>query len=97
MIIFKMKNSLYILISIVCVFLSVPSFSKTLKIATTAPDGTFWMKEMRAGAKQVKKLTQSSSLSISGDELITIRLLRDSIPNAYIPAQNSKISLIIHL
>ncbi|MEW7993872.1 MAG: TRAP transporter substrate-binding protein DctP, partial [Candidatus Thiodiazotropha endolucinida] len=29
----------------------------TLKIATLAPDGTNWMKEMRAAAKQIKQQT----------------------------------------
>ena len=32
--------------------------AKTFKIATTAPDGSFWMKQMREGAKEVKKKTQ---------------------------------------
>lgn len=31
--------------------------AKTFKIGTTAPDGSFWMKQMRTGAKEVKKLT----------------------------------------
>lgn len=31
--------------------------AKTYKIATTAPDGSFWMKQMRMGAKEVKKVT----------------------------------------
>jgi len=31
--------------------------AKTFKIATTAPDGSFWMKQMRAGAKTIKKQT----------------------------------------
>lgn len=30
----------------------------TFKIATVAPDGTTWMKEMRAGAEQIEKQTQ---------------------------------------
>jgi len=30
----------------------------TIKIATISPDGTLWMQEMRAGAKEVKKRTQ---------------------------------------
>lgn len=35
-----------------------PSFAKTIKIATISPDGTLWMNEMRAGAKEIKKRTQ---------------------------------------
>jgi len=32
--------------------------AKTLKIATSSPDGTFWMEQMRAGAAEIKKKTQ---------------------------------------
>ena len=32
--------------------------ARTIKIATISPDGTMWMQEMRAGAKEVKKKTQ---------------------------------------
>ncbi len=32
--------------------------SKTLKVATLSPEGTFWMKHMRVGAKEVKKRTE---------------------------------------
>ncbi|MCK5001829.1 MAG: TRAP transporter substrate-binding protein DctP [Gammaproteobacteria bacterium] len=35
-----------------------PLNAKTIKIATISPDGTMWMQEMRAGAKEVKKRTQ---------------------------------------
>ena len=30
----------------------------TIKIATLSPEGTFWMKQMRAGAKEIKQKTQ---------------------------------------
>jgi TRAP-type C4-dicarboxylate transport system substrate-binding protein len=30
----------------------------TIKIATISPEGTFWMKQMRAGAKEIKEKTQ---------------------------------------
>jgi len=30
----------------------------TIKIATISPEGTFWMKQMRAGAKEIKQKTQ---------------------------------------
>ena len=33
-------------------------YAKTIKIATISPDGTFWMKQMRAGAKEIKQQTQ---------------------------------------
>jgi len=32
----------------------------TFKIATIAPDGTTWMKEMRAGAKQISEKTKGA-------------------------------------
>ena len=32
--------------------------AKTIKIATLSPEGTFWMKHMRVGAKEIKKKTQ---------------------------------------
>ncbi|MFV9615684.1 MAG: TRAP transporter substrate-binding protein DctP [Gammaproteobacteria bacterium] len=32
--------------------------AKTIKIATLSPEGTFWMKHMRAGAKEIKEKTQ---------------------------------------
>jgi TRAP-type C4-dicarboxylate transport system substrate-binding protein len=33
-------------------------YAKTIKIATFSPDGTFWMKQMREGAKEIKQKTQ---------------------------------------
>ena len=48
-----LKSCLIILI----LFVVTPLQAKTFKIATTAPDGSFWMKQMRAGAKEVKKET----------------------------------------
>ena len=33
-------------------------YAKTIKIATFSPDGTFWMQQMRAGAKEIKQKTQ---------------------------------------
>lgn len=39
--------------------LSVPAVqARAFKIATISPDGTFWMQEMRAGAKQIEQETQ---------------------------------------
>lgn len=32
--------------------------AKTIKIATLSPEGTFWMKQMRAGADEIKEKTQ---------------------------------------
>jgi TRAP-type C4-dicarboxylate transport system substrate-binding protein len=36
---------------------SGPLMAQTLKIATLAPEGSFWMNEMRAGAKEIETLT----------------------------------------
>ncbi len=33
-------------------------FAKTIKIATLSPEGTFWMKQMRAGAKEIRDKTE---------------------------------------
>jgi len=46
------------LLSIALLLLSAPAFSAvTLKIATATPDGTQWMKDMRASAKEIKART----------------------------------------
>ena len=39
-------------------FNSPALIAKTIKIATLSPEGTFWMKQMRAGAKEIKEKTQ---------------------------------------
>lgn len=36
---------------------SLPAYAVTLKIATATPDGTQWMDDMRAGAKEIKERT----------------------------------------
>lgn len=49
-----------ILLAAIAVLLLSSSIAnaRALKIATISPDGTFWMQEMRAGAKEIKKKTQ---------------------------------------
>ncbi len=42
----------------VALLCAVPAPARTLKLATLAPDGTTWMKEMRAGAKEVAARTR---------------------------------------
>jgi TRAP-type C4-dicarboxylate transport system substrate-binding protein len=39
-------------------FNSATVLAKTIKIATFSPEGTYWMKQMRAGAEEVKKKTE---------------------------------------
>lgn len=34
------------------------ALAKTIKIATLSPEGTYWMKQMRAGAKEINEKTQ---------------------------------------
>ena len=50
------KSALYASFFILSIF-STLSFAATFKIATLTPDGSSWMKEMRAGAKEIKQLT----------------------------------------
>lgn len=52
-----MKLFTLILITLSFFITAVPQ-AKTFKIATSAPDGSFWMKQMRAGAKDIKKATE---------------------------------------
>ena len=49
-----------ILLVVIALFLMNSSIvnARVFKIATVSPDGTFWMQEMRAGAKEIKKKTQ---------------------------------------
>ena len=43
---------------ILCIMMSLGVQAKTLKIATLAPAGTNWMKEMKAGASLIKERTE---------------------------------------
>lgn len=52
-------NKLQIFVLVFFFAFSASLQAKTFKIATSAPDGSFWMKQMRAGAKQIKKLTSN--------------------------------------
>jgi len=51
------KLVLFLTISFVG-FNSPVLIAKSIKIATLSPEGTFWMKNMRAGAKEIKEKTQ---------------------------------------
>jgi len=52
------KISLLVLWALLLAGNSSVVLAKTIKIATLSPEGTFWMKQMRAGAKEIKKQTQ---------------------------------------
>ncbi len=45
------------LVALALISLAASLQAATIKIATVAPDGTAWMREMRAGADAVKKRT----------------------------------------
>lgn len=47
-----------LLLGTLLTFLSSPTLAATLKIATIAPAGTTWMKEMKQGASEIKKKTE---------------------------------------
>ena len=46
------------ILSIVVLMLSAPAMAVTLKIATATPNGSQWMKDMRAGAAEIKQRTE---------------------------------------
>ena len=54
------KSKILIQLCMIPVLLAMlsPAYARVIKIATISPDGTFWMQEMRAGAKEIKKQTQ---------------------------------------
>jgi TRAP-type C4-dicarboxylate transport system substrate-binding protein len=57
----KMKylvNKIVLLLTIALLSFNSPVLvAKTIKIATLSPEGTFWMKQMRDGAKEIKEKT----------------------------------------
>ena len=55
-----MKNKKILQLGLMALLLAmlVPANAKVIKIASISPDGTLWMKEMRAGAADIKKRTQ---------------------------------------
>lgn len=54
----KFKNVVTTLLAILLTLSFNSLQAKTIKIATISPEGTFWMKQMRAGAKEIKEKTQ---------------------------------------
>ena len=47
-----------LILSIAVLLLSAPAMAVTLKIATVTPEGSQWMNDMRAGAKEIKQRTE---------------------------------------
>jgi len=54
----KIKTIIRILPVLIVLFCASQAFPQTLKIATIAPEGSSWMKDMRAGAKAVGEHTE---------------------------------------
>ena len=54
----QVKNILSVLAILFCISPISTVQAKTIKIATISPEGTFWMQQMRVGAKQIKEKTQ---------------------------------------
>lgn len=52
-----MKNVMLMLVLLFAGFNSSVLLAKTIKVATVSPEGTFWMKQMRVGAKEIKERT----------------------------------------
>jgi TRAP-type C4-dicarboxylate transport system substrate-binding protein len=76
-----MKKSL-LLALLLCAFRGVAMAATTIKIATVAPDGTAWMREMRAGAERVKNHTEGRVEikyypgGVMGDEPAVLRKIK---------------------
>ncbi len=54
----RTKLTTKLLLTISVLMLSMPATALTLKIATVTPEGSQWMKDMRAGAKEIKERTE---------------------------------------
>jgi len=71
-----------LLIILFCLCYILPAQAKTFKIATAAPDGTFWMKQIRAGAKEIKRRTNGRVKfkfypgGVMGSEEVTMKKIR---------------------
>jgi len=74
----KIKLSLIVLI----LFFMNALQAKTFKIATSAPDGTYWMKQMRIGAQEIKEKTEGRVIfkfypgGVMGSEEVTLKKIR---------------------
>jgi TRAP-type C4-dicarboxylate transport system substrate-binding protein len=94
-----------LMITIAALMLSTPALAVTLKIATATPNGSQWMKDMRAGAAEIKERTEGRVQikyyggGVKGDDakvlgLIRIRQLQGGVftPSA-LAAQYSDLNL----
>jgi len=69
-------------LAVVAMALAPPSVAKTLKIATTAPDGTAWMKLLRQAGADIEKATEKRITlrfypgGVQGDDTDVLRKMR---------------------
>ncbi|MDH3712313.1 MAG: TRAP transporter substrate-binding protein DctP [Gammaproteobacteria bacterium] len=77
-------NSRYATAALLCAVLLVVPLARaaTLKVAAVAPDGTTWMKEIRAGGKRISELTEGRVKlkfypgSVMGNDQSVLRKIR---------------------
>jgi TRAP-type C4-dicarboxylate transport system substrate-binding protein len=71
-----------VLVTIAVLLFGAPAFAVTLKIATVTPDGSQWMKEMRASASEIKTRTEGRVLikyyggGVKGDDTKVLGQIR---------------------
>jgi TRAP-type transport system periplasmic protein len=71
-----------LILSMVVLMLSAPAMAVTLKIATATPNGSQWMKDMRASAAEIKERTEGRVLikyyggGIKGDDAKVLGQIR---------------------
>ena len=75
-------KKVFILLVIFSVLPISTAYARTFKIATLSPDGTFWMKQMRVGAEEIKKQTEGRVKfkfypgGVMGNDLNVLRKIR---------------------
>jgi len=71
-----------LILSIIALILSAPAMAITLKVATVTPNGSQWMADMRAGAKEIKERTEGRVLikyyggGVKGDDTKVLGQIR---------------------
>ncbi|MDH5620956.1 MAG: TRAP transporter substrate-binding protein DctP [Gammaproteobacteria bacterium] len=71
-----------VLLTIAALLIGAPAFAVTLKIATVTPDGSQWMKDMRASASEIKDRTEGRVLikyyggGVKGDDTKVLGQIR---------------------
>ena len=53
----RRRNACLWIAALLCLGLSLPAHAQRLKIATVVPEGSAWMREMRAASKEVQERT----------------------------------------